>query len=148
MKIKVEIVDSLKESEVILRSAFMDETTKELTKVITDFINKEKNITFYKEDSAYYVSLQDILFFETDGNTINAHSMKEVYHTKYKLYELEDILPGYFMRISKSAIVNTKKIYALTSSLRSCVISFKDTHKQVYVSRHYYQSLKERLEKR
>lgn len=52
------------------------------------------------------------------------------------------------MRISKSAIVNIKRIYALTTSFRTCVIAFKNTHKQVYVSRSYYKPLKDRLEEK
>lgn len=32
------------------------------------------------------------------------HTAVDIYETDYKLYELEQLLPGYFMRISKSAI--------------------------------------------
>ena len=86
------------------------------------------------------------MFFESDGSIINAHTKNEIYQTKYKLYELEDLLPGIFMRISKSAIVNTEHIYSINRSLTSSsVISFADTHKQVYVSRYYYKALINKL---
>ncbi|WP_332525109.1 LytTR family DNA-binding domain-containing protein [Terrisporobacter sp.] len=41
----------------------------------------------------YYISLSDILFFETEENTMSAHTIDNVYQVKYKLYELEEILP-------------------------------------------------------
>ena len=71
------------------------------------------------------------------------------YQTKYKLYELEDILPGFFMRVSKSTILNTNHIYSINRNLTaSSVVAFSDTHKQVYVSRYYYKPLISKLEEK
>jgi DNA-binding LytR/AlgR family response regulator len=65
------------------------------------------------------------------------------------LYELEELLPGFFMRISKSAILNTNQVYAINRNLAaSSVIEFRNTHKQVYVSRNYYKPLKNKLEEK
>ena len=65
---------------------------------------------------------------------------------KLKLYELEEILPRYFCRISKSTIANIKAIYALDKSFSgTSTVQFYNTHKQVHVSRHYYQLVKEKL---
>lgn len=38
---------------------------------------------------------------ETDGNAIQVHTRDDIYQTRYKLYELEELLPGQFMRVSK-----------------------------------------------
>ena len=73
-----------------------------------------------------------------------AHTKKDMFSVCQKLYELENILPRSFMRISKSTIVNIQKIYSLSHSVSSHLITFQDTHKQVYVSRMYYKILKER----
>ena len=71
------------------------------------------------------------------------------YQVKYKLYELEEILPGHFMRVSKSTILNLQKIYALHKTISSpCLVEFANTSKQVYVSRHYYRPLRSRLEEK
>ena len=93
--------------------------------------------------------MDEILFFETDSDGINAHTRDNIYQTKYKLYELEELLPGSFMRISKSAIVNTSHIYSISRNLTaSSVVAFADTHKQVYVSRYYYKPLINKLEEK
>lgn len=64
-------------------------------------------------------------------------------------YELEEFLPRYFMRISKSTILNTNKVYSIQRNLTaSSVIEFQNTHKQIYVSRYYYKPLKNKLEEK
>lgn len=94
----------------------------------------------------YYISLAEILFFETEDPNISAHTGDDIYQVKYKLYELEEILPNNFMRISKSTILNINHIYSITRNLTSSsIVEFQNTHKQVYVSRHYYKPLKFKL---
>ena len=78
------------------------------------------------------MTLSKILFFETDENGISAHTRDEMYQTRYKLYELEDMLPGVFMRVSKSTILNTDQIYSIDRNLTaSSVVAFLNTHKKV-----------------
>lgn len=85
---------------------------------------------FYKEDTEFYMPLNEVLFMETDGNAIQVHTRDDIYQTRYKLYELEELLPGQFMRVSKSAILNTSHVYSITKNLSSSsVVQFRDTHK-------------------
>ena len=95
------------------------------------------------------MTLSKILFFETDENGISAHTRDEMYQTRYKLYELEDMLPGVFMRVSKSTILNTDQIYSIDRNLTaSSVVAFLNTHKKVYVSRYYYKPLTQKLQEK
>lgn len=149
MKIRIEIDEQLQEEEIIIRSNSLDERVQKIQNAVNEVILAQHKLVFYKGDTAYYLKLEDILFFETDGSGIQAHTKGDIYRIKYKLYELEEMLPGYFMRISKSAILNTRCIYAINRSVTSpVVVQFQDTHKQVYVSRYYYKPLKERLEEK
>lgn len=92
---------------------------------------------------------EKILFFETEGTQVLAHTETELFETHKKLYELEEVLGGSFLRISKSAIVNLNRIYAIQRSLTaSSEIAFQGTHKRIYVSRAYYKALKEKLEEK
>ncbi|MDQ7937226.1 LytTR family DNA-binding domain-containing protein [Lactiplantibacillus sp. WILCCON 0030] len=91
--------------------------------------------------------LATILFFEAEGHQVRAHTCKTSYQTKRHLYELATQLPPNFLRVSKSAIVNTQAIYSLTKSLTGNLIEFNHTHKQLYASRRYYRDLKLTLEK-
>ena len=68
--------------------------------------------------------------------------------TNAKLYELEKILPPNFLRISKSGIVNVDKIYALSKRISGNLLEFRDSQKQIYVSRRYLPALEAKMEKR
>lgn len=149
MKIKIEIDEGLEEDEVIIRCRGLTEQIANVQNAVSEIVHTSQKFVFYKGNTEYYLALNEILFFETDSEGINAHTKDNIYQTKYKLYELEDILPGTFMRISKSAIVNTAHIYSISRNLTaSSVVAFSGTHKQVYVSRYYYKPLVNKLEEK
>mgnify|MGYP000349784488 CR=1 FL=1 len=115
-----------------------------------DLITKSLSILVYQKNREIYLLVSDILFFETSGSAIYAHTKNDMYETTCKLYELEEYLPGYFMRISKSTIVKYPFIFYLfiENLTASSIIEFQNTHKQTYVSRHYFKVLKSRLEEK
>ena len=129
---------------MIIRAPRLTEDVARLQQLILE--QKMTPLTFYKDRSEYFVDVSKILFFETDGEKIYGHTREEAYEVRQKLYELEEILPVAFCRVSKSTIVNTKQIYSIEKSFSgTSTVNFYQTHKQVHVSRHYYQLLKERL---
>lgn len=149
MKIRIEIDDGIAEDEVIIRCRGLTAEVTAVQKVVSDVVNASQRFPFYKGNTEYYLTLDEILFFETDEHGVSAHTKDEMYQTKYKLYELEDVLPGAFMRVSKSTILNTNHIYSISRNLTaSSVVTFYDTHKQVYVSRNYYKPLISKLEEK
>lgn len=149
MKIRIEIDENLTEEEVVIHCRRLTEDVGKIQTAVSDVINATQKFVFFKGTTEYYLPLDDILFFETDEMGISAHTKEEVYQTKYKLYELEDILPGFFMRVSKSTILNTNHIYSISRNLTaSSVVAFAGTYKQVYVSRYYYKPLVSKLEEK
>lgn len=149
MKIRIEVDETLETDEIIIRCRKLNEEVTRVQKAVDEAIGRQNRIIFYKGEAEYYFPLEEVLFFETDMDGISAHTIQDIYRIRYRLYELEELLPGYFLRISKSAILNTKKIFAIDRNLSSAsLVSFQGTHKQVYVSRRYYKPLKDRLEER
>lgn len=149
MKIRIEVDKDLKEDEITIKCAELTDNIKKVQQAISSVTQKTEKFTFYKENVEFYISLEEILFFETEANIINAHTKHEVYQVKYKLYELEQILPINFLRVSKSSILNIDKIFSITKNLTSSSeVQFQNTHKQVYVSRYYYKILKTRLDEK
>ncbi|NFD28647.1 LytTR family transcriptional regulator [Clostridium botulinum] len=146
MRIRIEVDNKIEEDEVIIRCSEISKDVKKIQTMLNDMLLYEKQIIFYRGDTEYYLSLEEVLFFETEGNGIGAHTIDNIYNVKYKLYELEEFLPGYFMRVSKSTILNTNHIYSITRRISSSSkVEFQNTHKQVYVSRYYYKPLKIKL---
>lgn len=149
MKIKIEIDEGLQEDEVLIRCRGLTDEVAQIQKSVSDVVNAGQKYVFYKGTTEYYLQLDDILFFQTEGDVIHAHTKDDIYETKYKLYQLEEMLPGFFMRISKSAILNTNHIYSISRNLTaSSTVTFAGTHKQVFVSRYYYKPLISKLEEK
>ena len=149
MKIRIELVNDLAEDEVLIRCGRVDDTIQKIHQYILDQSSLGSKITFYKQNQEFYFPLDDILFFETEGEHIYAHTASDAYLIKYRLYELEQILPRSFVRAAKSTIVNIMQVYSITRNLTaSSLVQFINSHKQVYVSRYYYQQLRQRLNER
>ena len=130
MKIKIEM-DEQAEEEVIIRCRGMTEQIAAIQRAVSEAAGAVQKIVLYKGNTEYYLPMNDILFFETADHGVAAHTGNDMYEAGYKLYELEEILPGFFMRVSKSSVV-----------------AFENTHKKVYVSRYYYKPLISKLEER
>lgn len=146
MKVRIEIHEDLTEDEVVIRCTRINETVLKLQNIVSDLGSNTKSLVLTRGETDYFVPQEQILFFETVGKTVSAHTADKMYETQYRLYELEEMLPGSFMRISKSTIVNLNRIYSITRNLTaSSVIEFSDSIKKVYVSRNYYKALIERM---
>ena len=149
MKIRIEVDVELAEEEVIIRCNGLNEHIQHIQEAVAGVSFEKQKFIFFKADTEYYLSLEEVLFFETDDSGISVHTINNIYQTKYRLYELEELLPGYFMRISKSAILNVNQVYSISRNLSAAsVVQFQNTHKQVYVSRYYYKPLKCKLEEK
>ena len=149
MKLKLEMMPEMEETEVVIKCANIDSDILRLQQVIDEFMHGKNSFVFFKEDTEFYFSVEEVLFFETEGNKVTAHTSDDVYTVKYKLFELEELLPGHFVRISKSGIVNADKIYSIQRNITAASANeFQGSHKQVFVSRSYYKVLKNKLEEK
>jgi len=147
VKLRVEITDGSEEDEIIIRCNRVDENVSKLQTFIQSM--SAPKMIFYKDAQEYYFPLEEILFFETEGEQIHAHTADDAFRVKYRLYELEELLPHFFIRAAKGTIVNTTRIYSINRNLTaSSQVKFSGTHKQVYVSRHYFGALKEKMNMR
>ena len=147
MKIRIEVDENIEENEIVIKCSELNSEIYDIQKLLSDKLNKRSQLLFYKESTEYYMQLEEVLFFETYDSTINAHTANDMYEVKYKLYELEEILPRYFIRVSKSTIINVMSISSVTRNITSSsIVEFRNTYKTTYVSRHYYNEFKNRLE--
>ncbi len=148
MKIRIEVDDKIDEEVIIRCKSITGEITK-IQQAISDALVAEQSFLFYQGEKECYISLDEILFFETEAGHINAHTRDQIYQVKYKLYELEEMLPSSFVRVAKSTILNSNHIHSITKNLTGASeVEFIGSYKHIYVSRGYYKALKERLDDR
>lgn len=63
MKIRIEVDENIKENEVIIRCNELDEEIKKIQKLLLEIASQNKQMIFYKGNTEYYISLENILFF-------------------------------------------------------------------------------------
>ena len=145
MRIRIEIADDV--DEIVIKCRERDDRVIEIERAIENALKGSGELLLYINGTEFYVPKKEILFFESEGDKIYANTAAKRYVTTYKLFELEDVMPSYFIRISKSTIANVKMI----SSLRREVtgngeITFKYSERRVYFSRGYYKKLREKID--
>ena len=97
MKVRIEIDDDLEQTEIVIRTKQLSPEIETLQGLLSQ--SDKPPLTFYKGDSEYFLSLETLLFFETDGSKVLAHTKDKTYDVKRKLYELEEYLPAYFFAV-------------------------------------------------
>ena len=148
MRIRLDISSEYREKEIIIRANKKDEEVAEILRNLQEIDTKLHNINGYLDNTVYSLSTQDILFFETNDRNVYAHTKDNAFLIHYRLYELEENLPDNFLRVSKSSILNVDEVKSLTQSVMGNLIQFRDSYKQIYVSRRFLKKLKLKLNQR
>jgi DNA-binding LytR/AlgR family response regulator len=94
----------------------------------------------------YSISINDILYIESVDRKTFGYTVDEVYELGLRLYEIEERYKLMdYMRISKSCIVNLKKIHSLKPDFGGKILATMENDEKLYISRQYASVLKEKL---
>lgn len=149
MKIRIEMDDGVAEEEVIIRCRGLTDEVMLLQKQLSEIIASKLRLEVTKGDTTCYLSPEEVLFLETTGVYVAVHTREDIYTMRQRLYELEEVLPRSFVRISKSAIVNVSNIRSMHKNITGpSEIEFSGTIKRAYASRNYLKALMNRLEEK
>lgn len=149
MRTKIERVEDEQNEEVVIRCHRVTPEIEAVARQLEQLGRKPVTPAFFKGDRQYYLSLSEVLFFETDAERVFAHTADDAFETRMRLYELEAVLPGSFVRVSRSAIVNARHIFSIQKGLtRVSLIAFRNSHKIIYCSRMYTTALLKKMEVR
>lgn len=148
--LKVEVILSQDDEEprVQIYTKTMNEELSQLVELlIKQEVAKPSNIIGLLDDVEYILKLDDIYYFEANGNTIIAVHKDNRYKIGMRLYEVERVAPTQqFMRISKSIIININKIYTIERSFGTpSLITLQNNKGTVLASSQYVKQLKKRL---
>lgn len=149
MKIRMEIDDSIAEDEVVIRCRELSDDIVSLQRQIQEAVNQKLQLHVSQGEKEYFITLEEVIFMETADQFVAVHTSEQIYSTKQKLYELEELLPGSFMRVSKSTIINTSLIRSIHKNITGASeVEFAGTLKKAYVSRSYIKALMSKLEEK
>ena len=108
----------------------------------------ENEITVYSENEFFKLNFENVeCIFVMGGKTELISADGKHYFIKERLYEIEQLLPGYFVKINKSAIANERAISRFKSDFGGGVSGeFKCGHSD-YVSRRCFAEIKRRMKR-
>lgn len=143
MKITITEPGEGEEDEIIVRCRHMDQ---QLLKLIYAVKAGREKITALQDGNYFQVAPEEIYYFEAVDNKVFLYLENEVYETKMRLYELEDIFRGTdFFRASKSCIVNLSKVKRLSPAFNGRFEALMQNGERVIISRQYVPVLKQKL---
>lgn len=142
MRVKECIEEKYVEMELHVCNNMMNEQVKDMVRELNELVNGVINGTDRKGDRCI-LKVHDIFRFYSEGQKVMAQGEDGVYSVSEKLYELENKLDAnQFIRISKSEIVNIRKIKKLDISMAGTIKLFLTDGTQTYTSRRNVSKLK------
>ena len=142
MRVRFEQVES-KEKENALICA--TEKTADILNAIDLLENGSGVITVTKDRSTYFCKLTQIYYAESVDKHTYVYTRNDCYESRDRLYELEEKLGTYYVRISKSMIINLRKIENVRAEPGGRMVAVLLNGEQVVISRSYVKEIKRRL---
>ena len=118
MKLVIEI-DPDRPEEIVIRAHRSDERLRALAATVERAVSDPGEIALRSGEGEVFIKTAEILFCEMAGERLWVHTARDVYESSGRLYELEAVLPRYFVRAGKGALVNVRQISSITQSIRS-----------------------------
>lgn len=103
-------------------------------------------IAVIKDGNVYMCKQNTIYYIESVDKRTYVYTKDGCFETKYRLYELEDMLGGYFTRCSKAMIVNLRKVKSVKSDLGGRLETTLLNDEVIIISRSYVKEIKRRLD--
>lgn len=144
MRIRMETAEC---EEIVIRSRELGARAYALRDAIEEALRGEAELVLLLGGAEHFIAKNDVLFFESMGGKVYAHTADHMYVAPHKLFELEAMLPSTFARISKSVIANITQIISIRREVvGNGEITFRGSEKKTYFSRAYYKLLQYKIE--
>lgn len=141
------IIDESKPEEVVVTAHSRSPLTEKIEALVTAEAGNDK-VAAYLDDDLVLLPFSQIECVTVQGGKTYAIGTKaQRYRLKQRLYELEQLLPGHFIRINKSAIANEKRLERFRPSFSGAVDAVFKCGYTEYVSRRCFAAIKRRFER-
>lgn len=146
MKFKL-IIDKTKEEEVTVTAHQPSDLTARIEELVMRHSGNDK-LPVYNEDEMKMLPFSQIECITVeDGKTIAIDTKGARYRIRMRLYEVEKLLPGYFIRINKSAMANENRLERFAAAYSGAVDAVFKCGYREYVSRRCFTEIKRRYMK-
>ncbi|MCR5153546.1 MAG: LytTR family transcriptional regulator DNA-binding domain-containing protein [Lachnospiraceae bacterium] len=143
MQVKFESVKTKEEEEALIRAV---EKTEAVQGAIELLSGGTTSLAVSLNGKTCFVDKRAIYYIESVDKKTFVYTRDNCYETKYRLYELEEMLGGYFARCSKALIVNLRKVKKVASQLGGRMDAILLNEETIVISRAYVKDIKRRLD--
>jgi DNA-binding LytR/AlgR family response regulator len=143
MEIKIFKVGKEKPEEMEIRC---HEVTEEVREIVAFVKTRQGRLTGLQEGRQFEVPVRDVCYVEAVDNKVFLYTQKQVYETRQKLYELEELLrEKYFLRVSKSMLLNLMKVQSVKPAMNGRMLAVLRGGEEIMITRKYVSELKRAL---
>lgn len=142
MKVDIRKVYSENEERAEIHAVTL---TEEILNAIDILENNKRSIPVINSEETIMCTLDRVYYFESVDKRTFVYTKDKCYETKYRLYELEEMIPYDFFRCSKAMIINIKKIASVKAEFNARMRAVLLNGEEVVISRNYVKDLKGKL---
>lgn len=143
MRVILEKVDSSDKEEALIKAVNETDDIKAAMEILEGGVKK---LALLKDGKTVLLEISFIYYIESVDKRTFVYTKENCYESKLRLYELEESLGSYFLRISKSMIANLKKIKSVKSDLSGRMEASMLNGEKIVISRSYVKEIKRRLD--
>ncbi|MFR1723526.1 LytTR family DNA-binding domain-containing protein [Emergencia timonensis] len=145
MRVELQIDANCEEPFAVLHISKLTPAVQEAIKILENE-GIQRMITAQAEGKVFVIEPEMIEVIRTEGRELVLYSKsKERYLLSKPLYELEQLLGNDFIRISKSAIINFRRIHHAEASFNGTMEVVMKNGIEEVITRSYKKQFKERL---
>lgn len=145
MKVEIQYVNSPEEEYATLRVCKDHNGIIKLQEIIEKNSYQTMTISCFQQEKIYSISCDHILYFETVQEMLLVHTGSKVYEANKRLYELEEILPKQFARISRSVIINLNQVEYYSPLANGLMKATFYNGEEEFISRKYLRLLRAKI---
>ena len=143
MKIKIETDESLREPEIIVRCAVVDDR---IVSIVADLRMHDRKMTGDVDGETRVVSVGEIIYVESVEGRSFAYTGDAVLEMPLRLCELEERLVDVgFVKVARNCLVNLCRIAGLRPYVGGRLLARLDNDEEIVISRKYAGEIRRQL---
>ena len=142
MRVEIKRISPGGEENAVIQVAELTDSVRSAVDLLE---NQCRTVPVVSEGKTMMCRTDQIYYIESVDKRSFIYTKAGCYETKYRLYELEELLDSRFLRCAKAMIVNIRKIRSVKSELNARMRAELLNGEQIVISRGYVKDLKEKL---
>lgn len=142
MRVRFEQVETKEQEQALIRAT---EKNADIMNAIDLLENGSGGITVTRDGNTYLCKLTQVYYIESVDKRTWVYTRDGCFESRDRLYELEEKLGMYCVRVSKSMIINLRKVRNVSAQTGARMIAELLNGEKVVISRNYAGEIKRRL---